>query len=145
MGLAALNLRPANLQPNSVRSAVSGIGDGQPAWLSAPINGFADLSAHIGVTLTIIGAVIMALIGVGILLPVRWARLTIVAALIASAFIWLIGQALGALFGGESTDVNSGPLLAIIALAYWPTRSAPKSAGRPGRILRPMSERESTE
>jgi hypothetical protein len=123
MGLAALNLRPANLQPNSVRSAVSGIGDGQPAWLSALINGFADLSAHNGVTLTLIGAVIMALIGVGILLPVRWARLTIVAALIASAFIWLIGQALGALFGGESTDVNSGPLLAIIALAYWPTRS----------------------
>ncbi len=47
-----------------------------------------------------------------------------VVALIVSAFIWVVGQALGAVFGGQSTDVNSGPLLAIIALAYWPTRPA---------------------
>jgi hypothetical protein len=56
------------------------------------------------------------------LLPARWTRITVIAALIVSAFIWVIGQALGAVVGGQSTDVNSGPLLAIIALAYWPIR-----------------------
>jgi hypothetical protein len=122
VGLAALNLQPANLQPGSVSSTVSAIGDGQPAWLSALTNGFAGLSAHSGDFFALIGAVIMALIGVGILVPARWTRVTIATAVTASAFIWLIGQALGALFGGTATDVNSGPLLAIIALAYWPVR-----------------------
>jgi hypothetical protein len=122
LGLAALNLQAANLKPDSLRSTVSGIGDGQPAWLVASTAEFASVSTQLGVALAIIGAATLVLIGVGILLPAHCTRLAVIAALIASAFIWLIGQALGALFGGESTDVNSGPLLAIIALAYWPTR-----------------------
>jgi hypothetical protein len=123
LGLAALNLQPANLGPNSVRSAVSGVADGQPAWIAALVNGFGRLSTHDGFVLTMTGAVLMALVGVGIFLPARWTRVTIVGALVTSAFIWLLGEALGAVFGGQATDVNSGPLLAIIAVAYWPVRS----------------------
>ena len=120
LGLAALNLQPANLQPSAVRSSLAGIGDGQPGWLAAIPHGFATVSGHNGVALSIAGAVALALIGVGILLPARWVRMTVVAALIASAFIWLVGEALGAPFGGEATDLNTGPLLGIFALAYWP-------------------------
>jgi hypothetical protein len=122
VGLAALNLQPANLGPTSVRSAVSGVAGDQPAWIAALVNGFGRLSTHDGFALTMAGAVLMALVGVGIFLPARWTRVTIVGALLTSAFIWLLGEALGALFGGHATDVNSGPLLAIIAIAYWPAR-----------------------
>jgi hypothetical protein len=101
---------------------VAGMGDGQPAWLSALIDGFAHITDHDGMALTIAGVAIMALIGVGIFLPARWTRVIVIAAVVVSAFIWVIGQALGPVFGGESTDVNSGPLLALMALAYWPTR-----------------------
>jgi hypothetical protein len=122
LGLAALNLQPANLQPTSVRSSISGIGDGQPGWLAAIPGDFAHFSGHNGAALSMFGAVILALIGVGILLPTRWARAVVLAAVIASAFIWLVGEALGAPFGGEATDLNTGPLLVFFALAYWPIK-----------------------
>jgi hypothetical protein len=126
LGFAVLNLLPANLTPNAVHDTVVGMGDGQPVWVKGLIDGFADVSAHDGAAFSIAGAIVMALVGLGILLPAKWTKVTIILALVVSAFIWVIGQALGAVAGGQSTDVNSGPLLAIIALAYWPT--APQTA-----------------
>ena len=120
-GLAALNLQPSQLSADSVSSTISGMGDGQPGWVSFLINTFAETSAHKGETLSVLGAATLALVAAGIFLPRRWARTFIVAAVVAAALIWVIGEALGAPFGGQGTDVNSGPLLALIALAYWPT------------------------
>jgi hypothetical protein len=122
VGLASLNIQPANLSADAVHSMVAGMGERQPGWVAGLVNGFAALSAHHGAGLNIAGAVVLALIGVGIFLPVRWIGVVVVAAIVVSAFIWVIGQALGEVFGGESTDINSGPLLALIALAYWPSR-----------------------
>jgi hypothetical protein len=130
-GLAALNLQPSQLTADSVNSKVSGMGDGQPGWVSFLINGFAGFSDHNGVALSIVGAIILALVAVGIFLPRRWTRPVLVAALVVAAFIWVIGEALGTPFGGKGTDVNSGPLLALIVLAYWPTtqKAATTSTG----------------
>lgn len=124
-GLAALNLQPSNLGANAVHDTVAGMGDGQPVWIRGAVDAFASLSKGNGTWLTIIGTVVLALIAVGVLLPRPWLRATVILAIVASAFIWLVGQALGAYFGGQSTDPNSGPLLILLALAYWPlTRTA---------------------
>ncbi|MCU1597212.1 MAG: hypothetical protein JWQ47_951 [Glaciihabitans sp.] len=121
-GLAALNLQPANLKPGALHSMLSGMGTVRPTWLAALIESFAALSAQDGTPLTIIGAVILFLVALGILLPPRWMRVTVAAAVAVSVFIWVIGEAIGAPFGGQSTDPNSGPLLTLIAIAYWPAR-----------------------
>jgi hypothetical protein len=42
-----------------------------------------------------------------------------------AAVIWVFGEAFGAILAGGATDVNSGPLLALLALAYWPRRTSP--------------------
>jgi hypothetical protein len=123
-GLAALNIEPANLDQNAVHSMVDGMGDGQPSWLAALIKAFASVSSHDGTLLTLIGTVILFLIAMGIFLPPRGIRVTVIAAVIVSAFIWVIGEALGGVYGGQGTDVNSGPLLALLALAYWPRQHA---------------------
>jgi hypothetical protein len=101
---------------------LSGMGTVRPTWLAALIESFAALSAQDGTPLTIIGAVILFLVALGILLPPRWMRVAVAAAVAVSVFIWVIGEAIGAPFGGQSTDPNSGPLLALIAIAYWPVR-----------------------
>ena len=41
--------------------------------------------------------------------------------------IWVVAQALGGILASGATDPNSGPLLVLLALAYWPARAA---AGR---------------
>jgi hypothetical protein len=120
-GLAALNLQPANLAPDAVHAMVAGMSSGQPGWLADTMHAFAALSAHNGTWLTIIGTVILFAVALGVFLPPPWLRITVIVALIVAAFIWVVGEALGGVFGGQGTDVNSGPLLAVIALAYWPS------------------------
>ena len=70
------------------------------------------------------GAIVLGLIAVSVFLPVRYLRFGAIAGIVAAAFIWVIGEALGGVFGGQGTDVNSGPLLALIAAAYWPSTDA---------------------
>ncbi len=106
------------------------MGNGQPVWVTFLVNSFAAFSSHNGVALNIAGAIVLALIAVGIFLPQPWTRSVVIAGVVVAAFIWVVGEALGALFGGQGTDVNSGPLLALIAIAYWPaTRSTTPSTG----------------
>ncbi len=54
------------------------------------------------------------------------ARATLVLAVLLAAFIWL-AQGLGGLFSGSATDPDSGPLLALLAVAYWPTAGPARS------------------
>jgi hypothetical protein len=122
IGLAALNLEPENLAADSVHSMEDGMADGQPGWLAWLIKAFSALSNHNGLVLTIIGTVILVLIGLSIFSPAAVLRVGVIAAVVVAAFIWVVGEALGGVYGGQGTDVNSGPLIALFALAYWPTK-----------------------
>jgi hypothetical protein len=53
------------------------------------------------------------------------AQVAVVAAIVVSLLLWLIGQDLGELFTGGATDPNTGPLLVLLALTYW--RSIPRN------------------
>ena len=76
-------------------------------------------------------AVALVLIAVGVYLPARRRR-ALVLALVVAAVIWVVGEALGVL-PAAGTDPNSGPLLALIALAYWPVRTAYGTGATAGR------------
>ncbi len=43
--------------------------------------------------------------------------------MVVSAVIWVAGQDLGGILTGTETDPSSGPLLILLALAYWPMRT----------------------
>ena len=49
------------------------------------------------------------------------------AAVVLAAALWL-AQGMGELFTGMATDPESGPLLALLALAFWPALSQPTLA-----------------
>ena len=73
-------------------------------------------------------------IAVGVYLPPRAARATLILAVVVAAALW-IAEALGEMFTGTGTDPNTGPLLALLAVAYWPARltSARHAPGAPDR------------
>ena len=54
-----------------------------------------------------------------------------------AAFIWVFGEAFGQILTGGATDPNSAPLLALLALAYWPPATAGPQAHRPQEADRP--------
>jgi hypothetical protein len=73
-------------------------------------------------TLIIIGlAVAFSLAAAGLLVPAT-ARPAVLIAGLAAAFIWVAGEHFGSLFSGSTTDPNTGPLLLLIAAAFWPRR-----------------------
>src|SRR3984885_5733059 len=124
-GLAVLALLPAS---RAIAATIADTTPGEPTWL-------AWLDAHAASTLTrhglpaaIVLAVLLAIVALGVFLPRRIARAAIVLAVALAAILWL-AQGLGEILTGSATDPNSGPLLALLALTFWPlavpARSAP--------------------
>jgi hypothetical protein len=129
--LAYFSLIAANRAPQALHDMISGMASGNPGWLASIVNGAARLVNHQGLAASIVLAVLLAFIAVSVLMPVPVARTGVIVAIVLAAVIWVAAEALGGIFSGSGTDPNSGPLLALLALAYWPSRAARPAAATP--------------
>jgi hypothetical protein len=129
--LAYQALLPASRAPKALGGMVSGMASGQPGWLASLDNHLgAFLNSH-GPAVAVGLAVVLALVAVSVYGPRPAARAGVVLAVVTAAFIW-VGEGLGGILTGGGTDPNSGPLLALLALAFWPLgRAALSSTGQP--------------
>jgi hypothetical protein len=116
-------LLPANRAPQALSETVTGMVSGEPSWLAAIERNSASLVAHQGLAASVAFAIAYVVIGVCVWLPPRYAKPALVLSLVVAAVIWVVGEAFGMILAGGATDPNSGPLLAILALAYWPART----------------------
>ena len=117
--MAFFALQPGYRTPDGLSDEIKGMAAGQPAWMTWSVTHLASLLAGQGLLTAILLAAAFAVTALG-----RWgraaiARAAIVLALVLATFLWL-AQGLGGLFTGGSTDPSSGPLLVLLALAYWP-------------------------
>jgi hypothetical protein len=75
-------------------------------------------------------AAALVLVAAGVYLPGPAAKATLVLAIVVALVIWVFGEAFGMILAGGATDPNSGPLLALLALGYWPLKTAEGKAAR---------------
>jgi hypothetical protein len=125
-------LTPGNRAPEAVSQLIAGMNSGEPRWLAALLRGATSLTAHQGLAASVVLAVAFAVIAAGVYLPPSAAKAALVLAIVTAAVIWVFAQALGGILASGATDPNSGPLLILLALAYWPARPA-----APGRTAEP--------
>jgi hypothetical protein len=118
-------LTPVNRAPQAVNGMIASMESGEPAWLASLIRAAASLTAHQGLATSVAFAVAFVLVAVGVYLPAPVARATLLLAIAAAAVIWVFVEAFGTILASGATDPNSGPLLILLALAYWPARPAP--------------------
>ena len=108
---------------------------GEPGWLATIDRNAAALVADQGLAASIVLAAVLVLIAVGVYLPQPAARAALVLAIVVAAVIWVVGEAFGTILTGGGTDPNSGLLLAVLALAYWPVRTSasppPRASAHP--------------
>jgi hypothetical protein len=123
-GLAVLAVLPASRTPAATIAAMA---PGQPAWLAWIDAHAATVLLHHGPQAAIVLAAAFALVALAPCLPALAARPLIVLALALSAVLWL-AQGLGGILTGSATDPNTAPLLALLALAFWPAPSVPQVA-----------------
>ncbi len=120
--LAYFAVQAANRTPQSLHDMIAGMASGQPGWLASIDRAAASLLAHRGQQASIILAAVLAIIAIGVFLPAPAARAAVAAAIVVAAVIWIAGQDFGTIFTGSGTDPNSGSLLALLAVAYWPAK-----------------------
>jgi hypothetical protein len=99
---------------------IAGMASGEPGWLASLDRNAANLVAGQGTTVAVILAGVLGLVAVGVFLPVPGARAALVLAVLVAAVIWVVGENFGGILGGSGTDPNTGPLLMLLAAAYWP-------------------------
>jgi hypothetical protein len=114
--LAYFALTPASRAPQAISGMISEMAPGEPAWLAWIDTHTATALNHHGLTASIVLAVICAVVAVGIYRPTR----TIIVLALVTALALALAQGLGGIFTGGATDPDSGPLLALLALAFWP-------------------------
>jgi len=122
--LAAFALLPASRAPGAISDLLADGADGAPAWLAwIDTHAASALSGH-GLAASIVLATLLALVAVGVYLPAPAVRAAIVLAVVLAGVLWL-AQGMGELFTGMATDPESGPLLALLALSFWPALPRP--------------------
>jgi hypothetical protein len=117
--LAAFALLPASRAPGAISGVLSDGADGAPAWLAWIDTHAASALNHHGLAAAIVLAALLALVAAAGCLPAPAPRAAVALAIVLAAALWL-AQGMGELFTGMATDPESGPLLALLALAFWP-------------------------
>ena len=111
------------------------------AWFAvagAPAAGVPALRSGPG---PLVLAAVCCLVAAGILLPAPGVRGTVVLAAVTALAMWAAGQDFGGIVTGMGTDPGTGPLLALLAVSYWPSRAVPGRAAPAGIPVRAGSRR----
>jgi hypothetical protein len=140
LSLAYFALLPGNRAPQGLSGMIAGMESGEPGWLAALDRGAASLLAHQGLAASIVLAIALVVIAVGVYLPASAAKPILVLAIVVAAAIWVFGEALGAILTGGGTDPNSGLLLILLALAYWPARAVSTTPARTALVSASVNE-----
>ena len=125
--LALLAVVGSGRSPQSLHDLVAAY-TGQPGWLARIDRATASMFLHDGTVAAIFLAVVCVLVAVGVYLPQQFTKVTLVVGIVTFVFIWVATENFGGILAGGATDPNSGPLVIILALIYWPLALARNTA-----------------
>lgn len=111
---ALLWLMPANNAKDAVAGAINAAPSGA-GWLTRLLGETARASAGSGVVIATVLAGLSAAIAVGV--QRGWhTRAFLNLSIAVSVVFWVVGQGFGGVFTGQATDVNTAPLLILMAV-----------------------------
>jgi hypothetical protein len=114
-------LLPDNRAPGAI-SGLFSVTDGQPGLIVSIMNGLSSLADQRGLEISIVLAVLCAVVAVGVFAPPTVKPALMLA--MAIGFLFWIAEGLGGIFTGQGTDLNTGPLLVLLAACFWPIPGA---------------------
>lgn len=117
----------------ALRGLIASGAGGEPGWLAAMKRAAAAAIGTHGTVASVVLATVFALIAIGVFVPVI-TRPVLVLAIVTAAVIWVLGETIGQIFTGRATDPDSGPLLILLAAAYWPLAPSKRPAAEPRAV-----------
>ncbi len=128
--MAVLALVGSGRSPRALHDLVAALIGAQPGWLVRIDRSSESFFLRHGTTAAVLLAIVCVVVAVGVFLPPRMAKVTLVLAIAVFAVIWVAVQNFGGILGGGATDPNSGLLVVLLALAFWPQDIRPQSTAR---------------
>jgi hypothetical protein len=122
---ALLQFQPYWWQPEHISQAIQGVevpGTLNGVLVSPSLHWFAEAASgrETAINLFLILLSLGLALGLIVVKKDRWLRSLLLLSILFSLLIWWATEAFGMVFTGMATDVNSGPLLILVALACWP-------------------------
>ena len=133
--LALLALVGSGRQPQALHDLVSGLAGGEPGWLVHIDKVSAAFFLHHGTAAAILLAIVCVLTAASIYVSSELLRLMVVVVVVVFAAIWIGVQNLGGILAGGATDPNSGPLVIVFALLYWPVSAGEQAVVHADTVL----------
>jgi hypothetical protein len=122
--LAILSVVGQGRQSQALHDLVAGLNNGQPGWLTHIDKVSESFFLHHGGTAAVLLAVMCVVAGLSVYISPSFTQFMIVMVIVVFAIIWIAVQNLGGILAGGATDPNSGPLIILLALIYWPLSAA---------------------
>lgn len=118
-----------NRAAGALHDTIAGGAAGEPGWIASMDRAAAAAIGTHGTAASVALAALFVIIAVGVFVPAV-TRPVLVLAIVAAAVIWVLAQNFGGTLTGQGTDPDTGPLLILLAAAFWPlTRTSRTSAG----------------
>jgi hypothetical protein len=113
---AVFQALPGQNTGSAVAESLTAGTEGAPGWLASLDSSVGSWAAQHGLLLVTVLVAAEALIGIGALAR-RFKAPAVALGLTLTLAVWVMGQDFGALYTGQATDPNSGPLLALMAIS----------------------------
>ena len=118
--LAVLAVVGHGRSPQALHDMVAKLDSGQPGWLVRIDRWSGAVLLHDGTAVAVLLALLCLLVAVSVYLRPTVTQVVLVVAMVVFAVVWVAVQDFGGELAGGATDPNSGLLLVLFVLVYWP-------------------------
>jgi hypothetical protein len=125
-------LQAPNRAPGALRATIAGGAAGEPGWMASMERAAAAAVGPNAVAAAAVLAGLCAVIAVGVFVPAT-TRPVLILAMVTAAACWVLAQGFGGILTGQGTDPDTGPLLILLAAAFWPRAAASAPSAETGR------------
>ena len=129
--------------PQALHDLVTKMATGQPGWLVHIDRWSEAVLLHDGTAVAVLFALFCVLVAVSVYLHPTVTQIVLVVAMVAIGFVWVTVQDFGGDLAPGATDPNSGLLVVLFILSYWPlTAASAANETTPAGMKRPVATRE---
>jgi hypothetical protein len=118
--LALLTVVGNGRSPRALHEIVAKMATGQPGWLLRIDRWSEAVLLHDGTTVAVLFALFCVVVAVSVYLHPTVTQVVLAVALVAFAFLWVAVENFGGDLAGGATDPNSGLLVLLFIVTYWP-------------------------
>jgi len=126
--LAVLAVVGHGRSPQALHEIVAKLASGQPGWLLRINRWSGTVLLHDGSTVAVVFALFCVLVAVSVYLHPTVTQFVLASAFVVFAFLWVGVQNFGGDLAGGATDPNSGLLVLLFIMTYWPLTASRSGA-----------------